>query len=83
MQTSNNEGGGWPLGALGGGDNHPPGFGLSMIALGSFPTFADSQAPTPLSTLSRWQMGTSTVACRRPDDLASCVVLCTGTLPHR
>lgn len=55
----------------------------SYYQVDSFPDLRRLAAPTPLSTLSRWQMGTRSVACRRPDDLAGCVLLCAGTLLDR
>lgn len=56
--------------------NQPPWLRPIHVCPGIIPDLRRLAALTPLSTLSRWQMGTRTVACRKPDDLASCVVPC-------
>lgn len=83
VQTSNGEVEAGDSARSEGRGQHTPGFGLSMSGPGFFPDPRRLAAPTPLSTLSRWQMGTRSVACRRPDDLAGCVLLCAGTLLDR
>lgn len=58
--------------------NPPPWLRPIHVCPWIIPDLRRLAAPTPLSTLSRWQMGTRSAACRKPDDLASCVVPALG-----